>query len=302
MHRGLAVILLLLAMASTGAQDQTPVPAELTGPTVHLAALPESVGAPDLPPVLPQEAEAPLIPLDPEEESSNPPFLYEIPFSLSDCIGILRAVLGGISVEDDAAVLHYEETSLRRALDSISNYLRARDDLHYNLVDYRWERVGIDTATSALIQPVRFTWAQSAMPQGVDAFSLEALRGDVYLHSMMIYDEKEEQVADFKFEGARLMRLRHSLPRREVFHLWRPTNVSRVDLAVSRFDPAAEEYPQIQLHAGRTSKPEHGKATIFFLTRADQEFASRRLLQAREDLQHALREMIAYNQVMKDRR
>jgi hypothetical protein len=291
-----------LTVSFVPAQNSSAPSTEGSGPTVHLAALPETIGAPDLPPDVVEDPRVPLeVPSEPPSPSM-PPFPYESPFSLSDCIGILRAVLNGMPVEDDLIVLRYDVGSLRRALDSISNYLRARDDLHYNLVDYRWERVGIDTATSALIQPVSFAWPENLMPRRIDAFSLEALRGDVYLHSMMVYDAKGEQVADFKFEGTRLMRLRHSLPRREVFHLWRPTDVSRVDLAVSRFDPSAEDFPQIQLHAGRTSKPEHGKATIFFLTRADQELLSNRLVEARQDLQHALREMIAYNQLLKERR
>ncbi len=284
------------------AQDAPPASTEGSGSTIHLAALPETVGLPDLPPDRVEEERVSLEEPAAPETSTVPQFPYESPFSLPDCIGILRSMLGGMPVEDDLIVPRYDVVSLRRALDSISTYLRARDDLHYNLVDYRWERVGIDAVTSALIQSVSFSWPENAMPRRVDAFSLEALRGDVYLHSMMVYDENGEQVADFKFEGTRLMRLRHSLPRREVFHLWRPTDIGRVDLAVSRFDPAAADYPQIQLHAGRTSKPEHGKATIFFLTRADQELLSNRLVEARQDLQHALREMIAYNQLLKDRR
>lgn len=231
-----------------------------------------------------------------------PPFRFESPFSLPDCITILRAIIAGIRVEDGAAFTRFEPASLRRGIEVVSNYLRARDDLHYNLVDYRWERVGTDSVTSALIQQLRFTWEDSSMPTRVDALSLEALRGDVYLHSMMIYDDQGELAADYKFDDTRLMRLRHSLPRREVFHLWSPTAISRVDLALSRFDPLESVFPQVNLHVGRTNRPEHGKATIYYLSRAEQRFTAEDLAGVRQELQHALAEMIAYNEALRRRR
>jgi hypothetical protein len=214
---------------------------------VEVAALPDSLpeeasdaGEQDTqrPPAEEQDAQPALTEVEPDPlPLPDPPFRYESPFSLQDCITILRSVIAGMPVDNGAVMPQFDRSSLRRAIDVVTNYLKARDDIHYNLVDYRWERVGIDSVTSALIQPLQFTWAKGTMPERVDAFSLEAMRGDVYLHSMMVYDETGERVADYKFDGQQVMRLRHSLPRREVFHLWRPTTVSRVELAVSRFNP-----------------------------------------------------------------
>jgi hypothetical protein len=272
--------------------DVTDAPAESEDtevPTEPAEATPATVDLPGETSLLPPAAGA-------------PPFRFESPFSLQDCITILRAIIAGIRIEEGGAISRFEPASLRRGIEAVANYLRARDDLHYNLVDYRWERVGTDSVTSALIQQLQFKWEDSAMPARVDALSLEALRGDVYLHSMMIYDAEGNLAADYKFDDTRLMRLRHSLPRREVFHLWSPTAISRVDLALSRYDPSESIYPQVNLHAGRTSKPEHGKATIYYLSRAEQKFTAGDLAGVRQELQHALAEMIAYNEALRQRR
>jgi hypothetical protein len=105
----------------------------------------------------------------------------------------------------------------------------------------------------------------------ISAISLQATGGDVRVHRIRVIDEKNSTRQLFDYDSKPLL-VRHLLPRREVFHLWRRTTISRIELEYARVDSTGGVRPRIIIFGGTTSRREYIKTALFQL-----ELASDRL-------------------------
>lgn len=228
------------------------------------------------------------------------------PFSLNDCVGLLdlsRSELEETAQEAVGPATGLRRQSILRILGSVSTYLKSRDDLHSSLVDYKWDRLAPIEVRDRLPRPLALRWQAEEMPRNVSALSFEADGGDVELHGLRVFDAAGEQIAEFdRSERNREVLLRHSLPRRYVFHLWRPSDVGRIELLMAKTASAADVIPEVSIHAGHTDRPEHGKSAIYFITEAEQNVRDEQLAAALEDIGQAQREIREYRKVLRNRR
>lgn len=180
----------------------------------------------------------------------------------------------GVTVEEMAAVIR-----------NCYAYLVYRDDLHTSLANYTWvvlddskvqnEPGRVDTDVSTFSPPER----------RISAIGLECLEGDVYVHRMRVYDENKLLRAEFDFTtNPRL--LRHNLPRREVFHLWRRSTISRIEVTYSRASIGGDT-PRVRLYGGITDRVEHVKTAIYHLENAERYLRARKWADATESLKDA---------------
>lgn len=192
------------------------------------------------------------------------------PLSVEDCSELLKRALQLLPEKDRAPLEPGIAASVRSMAETTANYLSFRDDLHTSLVHYNWSELGkgwvqndpgrADSDMFKFDPPIR----------SISALSLDTMGGDVWLHRLEIWDEKDSKRQEFDYREAPKL-LRADLPRRDVFHLWRRTTISRVRVEYSRANP-----PEGGIRAGvvlyggatRTNRPEHVKTAIWFLHEA----------------------------------
>ncbi len=214
------------------------------------------------------------------------PVPYLPPLSLGECHELIERVLSYVPTVDDGSLppdIHLD--SLVRMVTSSYNYLNFRDDLHTSLIHYNWTELGevrVDRTEGIDSGTLRF---DPPSPR-VSAISIDVRRGDIWLHRMRVYDEREELRHEFDYTVTPRL-IRHSLPRRQVFHLWRRADVARIDTEFSRANPNLGTSPIVTLTAGTTNRPEHVKMALFHLNEARNELRELRWSRARSELERA---------------
>ena len=262
---------------------------------VVIAAVAEAVPPPDREETAnlpgspgPEPAPAPADAAVPERAAEPlPPLRFRPPFSLDDCRALLQQgtrALPGTPQEPESV----ERNSLIRLIESVRVYLTTRDDLNSSLAHYRWDQIERGRVSKGPLDSDEFHFDEpQEIPRRITALSFEVEREDALLHYLAVYDTDGQLVADFEGLKSSPAALRHSLPRREVFHLWRPTDIGRIELSYSQANPTSPTDPIVHIHGGRSSRPEHGKSAVFFLTRAEQRLRAGRFPEARQDISDA---------------
>ncbi|MBI5155423.1 hypothetical protein HZA57_09315 [Candidatus Poribacteria bacterium] len=269
------------------------------GAGADVAELPAPARAGTVLQATPTPTPTPVLSPSPSAAPTAPPIKFSPPFSLSDCLRLVSLATDAIPT-DKAGQESVHRDSLGQLITSVTDYLKDRDDLHSNLIGYQWTRIGRGKVREPLIQGKTFDWSPEEYPAEVSALSFEVTGGDAQLHAIRVFDpSSEEPIASFLSESEKPVLLRHSLPRREVFHLWRPATISKIEVAYSQVVPSAEVVPRVYVYAGRTDKPEYGKAAIFYLTRAQQRVELGRVAEGREDLVLARQEIIKYRRQLR---
>lgn len=228
-------------------------------------------------------------PLVPSDASAAPNVLtFNTPYSIRDCIDIVdratemlrttQGSLGGVEV-----------ASIYNALDAVVDYLEERDDLQSTLSDYSWEEIGRDQVRINS-EEKSFIWRENEIPKDVTAISFEVERADVVLKSVKVFDDQNQLVGPYSKE----VTLRHSLPRRYVYHLYQPTNIQTLRFEATQVNPEANRTPQIILRAGRAEKIEHGKLGIYYILLAENQLREANKPVALETLAKAREEIRLY--------
>lgn len=226
------------------------------------------------------------------------PMRFVPPFSLRECLKLIDRCIqhtpgeGETTPEQDAAV---PVTAIDRMVVACANYLRNRDDLHSSLVDYRWIQLDEGKVQNAKGTVDKDTLDFSPPVEAISALSLAAQRGDAYIHQIRVYDEKgnlRDSWFDYRDRAPKL--LRHSLPRRQVFHLWRRTTISRIEIEYSRANRGEEFRPKVVVYGGITDKPEYIKTAIYYLDYARRQLEQKDWENAREALIDAREEIVNY--------
>ncbi|MEQ8818861.1 MAG: hypothetical protein RLY93_01355 [Sumerlaeia bacterium] len=193
------------------------------------------------------------------------------PFSLTDCEYLLG--LAATEVEGNPEATDKDPRAL---LTSVRSYLTHRDDIYSTLFHYNWERIGRERVAEGVMDTDEFSFYGEDVPAAVNALSIEIRNADAYLFAMQVWDadNPEQKILDLKFDDDPLL-LRHSLPRREVFHLWRPARIGKIGLAYARTEQGSgpDREPKVVVYAGRTERPEHGKSAIFFIEQAENQLS-----------------------------
>lgn len=285
-------------MGRLGAQPGVVVePAGLNQPTAAL--IPASGERDASQPNFPQAKPAP----DPSSVEridgvALPDFRYVSPFSTADCLNILEQVFAALAQEEDGQQL-YSTRSMLRAVETTNNYLKQRDELHSTLVGYKWQEIGSIAVGKATYELRGADWDALTQPPEITALSFEARDADVKITSLAVLNDTNERVA-FEFSDKSPVVLRHSLPRREVFHLWHPTRLRRLEITAALAPGRAGTVPplgRVVIHGGSTTRREYAKSAIFSLNEteedlrsADPRSASIHLADAIDDLRELRRE------------
>lgn len=228
------------------------------------------------------------------------PIPFSSPFSLNDCLNLLQAAVRVLPETPDQPV-SFETQSFHRLLNSVSDYLKNRDEMHASLVGYEWDKIGRADVETGVIENIEIDLRkQEEPPKDMTAISFRVERGDVLVHNMKVFDEDDDLVAEFRLEKP--VQLRHSLPKREFFFLWRPTDIERISIAASKATPEREEDPRLFVLAGRTDKPEHGKAAIWFIDQAQIDIREGRLVMGRQKLARAQTEIRQFRETVRSER
>ncbi|MEO8376847.1 MAG: hypothetical protein ABI579_04185 [Candidatus Sumerlaeota bacterium] len=185
------------------------------------------------------------------------------PISMDETVSLLDKVISELPESNDAegkSAVPVE--TLRRMLRSCVNYLHYRDDLQNSMADYEW----IDLGTQKVENPPGgFDHDQiiyNPPIERVSALSIEVEQGDIRIHRLRVYDEKDStrQLFDFADEPTLLQQ---QLPRREIFQLWRRSTISRIEIECSRVDDKSDAVPRVTIYGGVSDQREYLKTAQF---------------------------------------
>lgn len=215
------------------------------------------------------------------------PISFRPPLSLNECLQLIDTMVNALpeTNSDEGPLDSVPSASIIRMIDVLYSYLNFRDDLHTSLAHYEWMRLGetrvADPGEAADRDALHF----DAPVRNISALSLAVDRGDVYLHGLWVYDESGHERQQFLFDPPR--RLRHSLPRMEVFHLWRRTEISRIEMKYSRAEDM-DRSPKVFVRGGVTNRREFIKTALYNLKKeAEPAIHQGRYADARIHLQSA---------------
>lgn len=256
MNRKAFVALTLAILAAASGRAQTAAPTTTPRPTPAATAAP-----------------APQRPV---------PMPVAPPLSLSDCQAILS---------DAAQVVGTDPTTAERMIASVENYLKFRDDLHTSLASYQWPRLRSAKVENDPGTVDRDTFRFDPPVERISALGFEAEGGDVWLHTVRVYDENNALRDTHRFDKPRL--LQQMLPRREVFHLWRRTTISRIEVEYSSANPGPQ-HPRVSVLGGTTAEREYIKTAIYHLGTAADAVRQGKAPVAGQALTAAQREISAY--------
>ncbi len=217
--------------------------------------------------------------------ATPPPISYLPPISLRETLRLMDRVSSTLSRQAPAVAVvttpgaavpappapEVPVESLQRMIRSCINYLRYRDDIHTSLSDYEWVELDDERVENSPDAPDQDAILFEPPVERISAISLQATGGDVRVHRIRVIDEKNSTRQLFDYDSKPLL-VRHLLPRREVFHLWRRTTISRIELEYARVDSTGGVRPRIIIFGGTTSRREYIKTALFQL-----ELASDRL-------------------------
>jgi hypothetical protein len=207
-------------------------------------------GSPDAPTATPRPTPAPL--------------RYLPPLSLSECVERIDRAL--LVLPPDYATdppTDIPVDSLIGMLESATNYLKLRNDLHTTLAEYQWVELGKQDVDHAPGDSDTDTFELDPPVKRISALSFETRRGDVHIRSLAVYDEKGDLRETYDTLRENPRRLLHSLPLREVFHLWRRTTISRIVIEYATIEPGARA--EVVVHGGITERPEYIKTALHHL-------------------------------------
>jgi hypothetical protein len=220
-----------------------------------------------------------------------PKIEFTPPLSLNQCQTLIDQVKKNLPTDPDGepAKIPAVVPILDRMITTCSNFLEYRDDLHSSLAHYRWIEAGrvkvqvtsddseyrADHDEVKLDTPIRNVSAIS--------LELEVEKSDVWIHSIQVYDDKDKLVGDF-LDPSKPRLLRHSLPRREVYHFWQRTTIARIELECSKATRNIDITPRVVIYAGRTSRREYIKSAIYYLSEARKNLRSNKWAQTRLNL------------------
>lgn len=270
-----------------------PLRAQETPPAQRENAV--AAAAQGAPPVRPANA-------DPGPTPAPTPLLspaQTTPFSLNDCRQRINQALDFLS--DPAATSGEQGLPTRRAAytlaDRVINYLEVRDYLHTSLAHYTWSPLDSNKVENLPNTVDTDTFDFKGDIPHISALSFEIEDGDAFLHTVRVYDENDN-VWEHQLEPPVL--LQHSLPRREVFHLWRRTTLRKVEVEYSRANPGTREEPRVHLWGGVTDRKEHIKTALYHLRMGREAVREGNVEEARTALAQADRfigEFIRSNQI-----
>jgi hypothetical protein len=306
---GLALVVLLapavslFAQEATEAVQPTATPSPSPAPQVEATALPAPTAAAHadgegLIPSAPDESIELGEPIEGEADGPAPPEVglptpvpFLPPLSLRDCLVLTDRVIAYLpKTNDPEAQPTAPLDSLRRMIVSNYNYLTFRDDLHTSLANYVWVVLddakvenkpgAFDTDTFSFVPPVT----------RISALSFETEDADAFLHKIRVYDEDGKLRQSFVLDPPK--RLQQYLPRREVFHLWRRTTVSRIEVEYARATP--DTSPKVIIRGGITEQKEFIKTAIYMLGESLEAIKRHEWEKARLDLQEAQKNINDY--------
>jgi len=209
------------------------------------------------------------------------------PLCLEDCLLALQWSLNKINANQEMKRLPAERAAeIEPVLRQVAEYIRIVDGRNSTLADYTWILVGTErVAADVEVDSDEFEPAEPPL-RAINAVSFQAERGDVWLFRVRVIGE-DNIVTDFRLDPpARLMA---ALPRREVFHLYFPTDLKRVEAHYGAVDRAraARNSPRVSLYAGQTRRREYLKESQYFLRMALRQLPEGDLDVCRDSLERA---------------
>lgn len=264
------------------------LPLALSGQTTSTLTSPPQVPAPRKTPIVITMIEGNMV----ENQDEEPPydvtfrFEYHPPLSVLEAIKLTNRLRQMLAPEDPHFVDLRREKAIE-VLDLISDYIKMIDDRHSLLPYYTWYEIGEKRVSLGGVDEDSYD-VNPAM-KNVSAVSFVALRGDVFIHYIKVIDEEGNET---RFKVNRWIRLHW--PRKDVCFLYFPTDLTKIVIAYSAREDSTVN-PKLVVYAGVTTVPEHGKASLYYLTRARQilsnngEFSS-----ARDDLHKAIESLLRF--------
>lgn len=207
-------------------------------------------------------------PMAPEHEPAYSvifTFDYQTPLSLYDAIRLTYRVRNMLNPADKQFLPMRREKAIE-VLDVIVDYIKQVDDRHSLLPYYRWYTVGEKRVSVGVLDEDNYEL--DPIHYGVSALSFVALRGDVYVQNISVIDKSNSET---RFNVNRWVRV--DFPRKEVCYLYFPTDIRKIIIRYTG-EQGLPEMPKLQVFSGVTNIPEHGKAALYYLSRARQLLAS----------------------------
>jgi len=211
---------------------------------------------------------------------------FKTPYSLQDCIDILNTVTE-VLIDVGGDLNRVDRESLNFAIDAVADYLQERDDLHSNLLEYKWQEISKHQVQGNSNNTYSFIFSEPDLPSGITALSFESQRADSVLQKVEVYTPGDQLVGPF----SKQMRLRHSIPRKYIYHLYQPTDIKKISIKATVHNPDLNKIPQIVIRAGKPQNKEHGKLAIYQLIQAQAQLSGEEpksiletLVQAREEI------------------
>ncbi len=208
---------------------------------------------------------------------------FRQPLSLKETLSLVRESITWIPAETEIS----DETTLElsRTIQSCTEYLKFRNDLHTSLADYEWYHLGDDKVQNNPGNYDEDTFYWDPPVKNLNAISLNSLYGDVYIDMVKVFDDQGS--VKFSFSDPNPKVLRNLLPRREVFHLWSSTDVQEIRIRYRKVKADPNLTPKVILRGGVAHRPEYIKTAIWNLTNSQGRIREKNWVEARVELQSA---------------
>ena len=215
---------------------------------------------------------------------------YTPPLSVHDAIRLTEDISPLIDPSVDSFTAPRKEKA-QELLSLVTEYIKLADDRYSSLLFYRWYYVARERVSDKAMEEDVFR--PRPVIKNVSALSFEAEGEDVLVHFMKVKDMKGK-VTTFKIDKWII----EGLPRKEICYLYFPTTIKEI---VMDYSTRPDSRAHLRLYAGVSDRPEHGKASIYYLKQAEKNIEQNNFEKARENLVSARNRLIKFNRQIRKR-
>ncbi len=220
---------------------------------------------------------------------------YVPPLSLDDSARLLAAAVRHLQDAPDKVDPEEVDPSVVRLVESVRDYIVSRDELHTSPGDYEW--ILVDKGRVSRGSSDRDSFDFPSPITRVSVLGFEAERGDVLIREVVVVDDRGREVTGFRAEPDTPWVVEARFPRRDLFHLWRRTTVSRIDI---KYEAApgdqSKSDPRLHILVGRSETREYGKSAVFSCSQARMALLAGDVARARAMLLDAHRDAFAFRE------
>lgn len=210
------------------------------------------------------------------------------PLSVFETIRLVENVIELLNPSVDVLKSSRREMA-QKILTLATDHVKLTDDRVSSLLYYKWYYIGYQRVEGETIEEK--TYKPQPPIRNVSAISFEASGGNVQVHFVKVVDINDK-VSNFNVNKW----IWDGLPHKEICYLYFPTTIKSV---IVDYSAKPNTRARLTVFAGVTDRPEHGKAALYYLSRAAKSVEAENFAQAVADLSKSRESLILFNRQLR---